>query len=270
MPNLKRNLFQLKKNLLRKARVYVNYNDDALMREWFFKHAPRLTKFKDLHRGESCFIIGNGPSLNKMDLSRLKGYHTFGLNKIYLIFKQVDLELSYHVAVNRLVIEQSLEDFRALRCPSFLSYRAARPFVGKEESRFHYLAGGGPFTFSKDIRAPLHEGYTVTFVAMQIAYYMGFEKVYLIGVDHNFQAKGEATEEQFLAEDDQNHFDPGYFKNHHWQLPDLEASELAYHLARYFYRRDGRQVFDATFEGRLNIFPKITFEEALAGAQKRT
>ncbi|MEM1218328.1 MAG: hypothetical protein AAGH79_05430, partial [Bacteroidota bacterium] len=71
---------------------------------WRRKEAPRLATFKDKHVGQDCFIIGNGPSLNKMDLSPLADYHTFGLNKIYLMEEKVDLNLSYLVSTNALVI----------------------------------------------------------------------------------------------------------------------------------------------------------------------
>ena len=267
MAPLKKTIKGLKSNLVKTARVYINYYHDPLLREWYFKQAGSLNRFKNIHPGESCFIIGNGPSLNKMDLSLLEGCFTFGLNKIYLLFDKIDFRVSYHVAVNRLVIDQSLEQFKLMDCPSFLSYRAVRPLLDGTETNFYYLATGGPFTFRKDITAPLHEGYTVTFVALQIAYYMGFQNVFLIGVDHNYAAKGQANEEQFMADDDPNHFDPGYFKNKSWQLPDLEGSELSYHMARFFYHKAGRQIYDATIGGRLEIFPKISFEEALDRAK---
>jgi hypothetical protein len=48
----------------------------------------RLAALKDVHRGERCFIIGNGPSLKKTDLSRLSGEFTFGMNRFYLLFDE--------------------------------------------------------------------------------------------------------------------------------------------------------------------------------------
>jgi len=229
---------------------------------WFFKYRNRLKTFKDKHKGEKCFIIGNGPSLNETDLSRLEGIPTFGLNKIYLILDKQRLDLTYHVAVNSLVIEQSWREFGRLNCPSFLSYLQARKFV-VDKKNFNYLYYGVPFTFREDITWPLHEGHTVTYVAMQVAYYMGFREVYLVGVDHNFKCQGDPNERQHLDGKDLNHFDPNYFKGQDWHLPDLDASETAYHLAKYFYKKDGRRIFDATIDGKLDIFPKISFDEAV-------
>lgn len=70
---------KIKKELQRRAKIWVNYHNDPIMREWHLKHAKRLERFKNIHACESCFIIGNRPSLNKMDLSLLKDHHTLVL-----------------------------------------------------------------------------------------------------------------------------------------------------------------------------------------------
>ncbi|MCK5647224.1 MAG: hypothetical protein KAH97_10610, partial [Anaerolineales bacterium] len=60
--------------------------------------------------------------------------------------------------------------------------------------------------------------------------------------------------------DDPNHFAPEYFgKGISWQLPDLEASEFAYEMARQAYDRAGRRILDATIGGNLNVFPKVDY-----------
>ena len=98
---------------------------------------------------------------------------------------------------------------------------------------------------------------------MQIAYYMGFKRVFLIGIDHNFKASGKPNEKQLLKGEDQNHIIPNYFGGKEWQLPDLEASELSFLHARFRYQRSERQIIDATVDGKLTIFPKISYKEAL-------
>jgi hypothetical protein len=260
-------LKQMLQPVKERFQIYLNYYGDPNYREWYFKHSKRLLKFKDIHKGEGCFIIGNGPSLNKMDLSPLRNYHTFGLNKIYLMFDKVDLNLSYHVAVNSLVIEQSVSEFEALRCPSFLSFMEAYKVVRHLE-HIYFLHWGGPITFQEDITRQVH-GHTVTTVALQLAYYMGFSRIFLIGVDHNYKTDGKPSEKQFLQGDDQNHFDPRYFGNKEWHLPDLEASELDYYLARFHFKRDGRLIYDATVDGKLNIFPKISYEQVFKLCSKK-
>ncbi|WP_346290805.1 6-hydroxymethylpterin diphosphokinase MptE-like protein [Sphaerothrix gracilis] len=241
---------------------YLNHFSDPVHRHWYFKEVPRLQKFKDKHKGESCFIIGNGPSLNRMDLSLLKNHHTFGLNKIYLMFDKVDLDINYHVSVNSLVIQQSTKEFESLTCPSFLSVRASHNIVCSKQNIYKIMTGV-PMSFQEDISKTVCEGYTVTYVAMQIAFYMGFRNIFLIGVDHNFAVKGKPNEQQFLKQDDPNHFSPDYFKGSQWNLPDLEASELSYRLAKFYFERDDRLIYDATLDGKLKVFPKISYEAAL-------
>ncbi len=95
---------------------------------------------------------------------------------------------------------------------------------------------------------------------MQIAYYMGFEKVILIGVDHSFETKGKPHTMVVSEGDDPNHFDPCYFgKGFRWQLPDLRTSELAYRIAKYHFENAEREILDATVDGKLQVFPKVDY-----------
>jgi hypothetical protein len=105
------------------------------------------------------------------------------------------------------------------------------------------------------------EGGTVTYTALQVAYYLGFEQVILVGVDHNYVTSGKPNATVVSEGDDPNHFHPGYFgKGFRWQLPDLVQWEEAYRLARRTYEADGRQVIDATVGGKLRIFPRVDYD----------
>ena len=236
--------------------------------EWYLNYRAKLKKFRNLYEGKDCFIIGNGPSLNKMDLERLNDFYTFGLNKIYLIFDRIKLDIDFLVAVNPFVIEQSIKEFSSLNIPKFLSYHAIKDPKSIDEHTY-FLFTNSKLDFSENILNPINEGYTVTYIALQLAYYMGFKNVFLIGVDHNYSQKGIPNEKQLLSGEDINHFDPNYFKGQEWQLADLEASEIAYTIARFYYRRSNRLIYDATVNGKLNIFPKIDFHQAIQMAQKK-
>lgn len=238
-------------------------------RKWLDTESARLGEFRNIHRGEDCFIIGNGPSLNTMQLNLLNNYYTFGLNKIFMIFERTGLKIDYHVCVNRYVLEQCRDEFSGMDCPSFVSYKHGRKLFGDNE-KFLYLGDvHSKWVFFKDITKGISQGSTVTYVAMQIAFFMGFERVFLIGVDHNFEAKGTPHKVEVLKGNDKSHFDPSYFKGLKWQLPDLEGSEKAYRLARKSFEADNRSVLDATVGGKLTVFPKISFEEALISAKKK-
>ena len=265
MSTLKNTLGRLKRNI----KFLLKHHDDSSYLRWYFNHSHRLINFKEKHRGEDCFIIGNGPSLNKMNLSVLNSFYTFGLNKIYLIFEKHPLNLSYYVTVNQLVIEQSSQEIQNLQCPCFIEHEKSQDVIGQRNNIFRLATTGRPYMFQTDITQKICEGNTVTYVALQLAYYMGFKRVFLIGVDHNFKYSGKPNEKQVLGVEDPNHFDPRYFGNQEWNLPDLEASELAFHLANFHFKRSDRTVFDATVDGKLQIFEKISFDKALSMAKPK-
>ena len=94
-----------------------------------------------------------------------------------------------------------------------------------------------------------------------MAYFLGFQEVILIGVDHNFVSKGKPNTTVVSAGDDPNHFSPAYFgKGFRWQLPDLVTSEKGYQLAKEAFESTGRKVLDATIEGKLTVFPKTDYD----------
>jgi hypothetical protein len=255
----------------RKKGVPIQYFNDTEYIDWFINCKPFLEQFKNIHDGKDCFIVGNGPSLNNTDLVKLNDYYVFGLNKIHLIFEKQPLQLSYHVTVNELVIDQTINEFKkdVYGCPSFLGYHISKQ-VDFNKERIHKLfTRTAPWSFYHSILQPIHEGYTVTYVALQLAFYMGFKNVFLVGVDHNFQQQGKPNEQQEYQGDDVNHFHPDYFKGQQWHLADLEGNEASYALAKHQFHTAGRNIYDATIGGKLNIFTKVSYEEALTKARKK-
>jgi hypothetical protein len=220
----------------------------------------QLKGYRDRHHGERCFIIGNGPSLKQMDLTYLRDEYTFGMNRIYLLFPELGFQTTYLVSVNELVLEQCAGEMRDLDLPKFITWRARRWLKDDPQTIFIDSDFTAPERFSTDLTGRIFEGFTVTFVALQLAFFMGFSEAILIGVDHNFATKGTPNTTVVSTGDDPNHFAPGYFgKGFRWQLPDLEGSERAYQLAREAYLRAGRRVLDATAGGKLTIFPKVNY-----------
>ncbi|HEX7973843.1 MAG TPA: 6-hydroxymethylpterin diphosphokinase MptE-like protein [Anaerolineales bacterium] len=235
----------------------------ATFHPWRRASIRRLAELKDIHRGQRAFIIGNGPSLKQIDLSRLRGECTFGMNRFYLAFPELGFQTTYYLSVNSLVIEQCAEDIRALPIPKFLSWRSrdliARAGPPTEDTIFLHTTYSGP-KFAEDVRGRLWESATVTYVALQLAFHMGFETVILIGVDHNYNTQGKPNTTVVSQGDDPNHFHTGYFgKGFRWQLPDLETNERGYHMARQAYQAAGRRVLDATVGGKLTVFPKVEY-----------
>ncbi len=223
------------------------------------KSIAYLAGLKDVHRDQRCFIIGNGPSLKQTDLTYLRDEYTFGMNRIYLLFPTLGFRSTYYLSVNSLVIEQCADDIRALTMPKFLSWRSRNLIQPTEDTIFLHTTYTGPL-FAKDARGRLWEGATVTYIALQLAFHMGFKQVILIGVDHSFSSQGKPNTTVVSSSDDPDHFDANYFgKGFSWQLPDLETSEHAYRMAKQVYFEEGREVLDATIGGKLTVFPKVDY-----------
>lgn len=233
----------------------------AYFHPWRRETMRKIGKLHNAHRGKRCFIIGNGPSLRNTDLSRLRNEFTIGMNRFYLAFPEIGFQTSYYISVNDLVIEQCAQDIQALKMPKFIAWRSHQYLQPGDNLYFLYTTYTGP-KFAKNIAGRLWEGATVTYSALQLAFFLGFETVILIGVDHSFATQGKPNTTVVSQGDDPNHFSPSYFgKGFRWQLPDLETSEISYALARKVYEQAGRQVLDATVDGKLTIFPKVEYRK---------
>ncbi len=261
--NLKKNLPAPVYNVLRESRDALQRAGQwpgAAFHPWRRDTIERLAALKDKHKGQRCFIIGNGPSLKQTDLSRLKGEYTLGQNRIYLAFPDLGFTTSYYLSVNDLVVEQCRDDIQNLPMPKFISWRARKWLQPRENLYFIHTTYTGE-KFAKDIRERVWEGGTVTYTSLQVAYFLGFSQVILVGVDHNYVTQGKPNETVVSQGDDPNHFHPGYFgKGFRWQLPDLVQWEEAYRLARRTYEADGRSVVDATIGGKLRVFQRVEYD----------
>ncbi len=222
----------------------------------------RINKFERKHNGERCFIVANGPSLAKTNLDLLANETTFGLNRIYLSFEKTSFRPTYYVAVNELILEQFAGEISQLGMPKFLNWNR-RSYYDADDLGICYLKSRMVISdsFQYDITRPIVVGATVTYVTLQIAFYMGFKKVILIGLDHNYSEKEIPSEtETRKVERDESHFHPQYFpKGIKWQLPDLLRSEIDFEIARKAFENDGREIVDATLSGKCHVFNKVDY-----------
>lgn len=224
----------------------------------------RLAAMRNQYVGQKAVILCNGPSLLKTDFSLLRGVQTFGLNKINLLFDKTDWRPSRIVAVNQLVLEQNAEYFNQTEIPLFLNSIASKNVRSRPNVSFLHTQLSGGVVFARDVSMSVCEGYTVTFVAMELAYHLGFRKVALVGCDHNFATKGAANKAVVSGEPDLNHFDPNYFAvGQVWQLPDLFHSEIGYLHARQTFAEAGGEIVNATEGGKLEIFRRQSLTEFL-------
>lgn len=222
-----------------------------------------LNKSMNQYNGKKAVILCNGPSLLKSDLTCLDSVFTIGLNKINLLFDKSSFRPSIIVSVNPLVINQNKDFFRNTSIPLFLAHNPAhKSGINADPTTTHLFSSGGHPMFSTDVRYSICQGATVTYAALQLAYFLGFSQVALIGCDHNFQTKGPDHKLVKSGDSDPNHFDPNYFAGGvSWHLPSIAESEESYLRARRFYGYDNRTIYNCTVGGKLEVYPRITLDQ---------
>lgn len=218
-----------------------------------------LEEFKNIHKGKRAFIACNGPSLNDIDVSKLEGEIVFGLNRGYL---KKELPITYLVVIAKPVWRQWGDELTKVNCDTLFCN-------GLEASHVCRMKFGGVGKiFQTDLTKSMFRGNTVTYVTMQIAYWMGFDKVYCIGLDHGFTYKN--TEETGFGRlvrnkgDDLNHFDPTYFGDGSVWLPyEPKPVENAFRMAKEAYQKDGRELWNCSTRTNLSnkIIPRKDFNE---------
>jgi hypothetical protein len=223
-----------------------------------------ISDLKNKLQGERCFIIGNGPSLNKTDLALLKHEYTIGLNRIYLNFDKMGFEPTFCCVVNPHVIEQFGHEIDRVNSIKFIR-KESQNHIKNHWNTFFVDSLSDKRGFNETLESlGWYEGWTVTYCAMQLAYFLGFKTVILVGVDHFFEKSGAPNKLVTADAQDPNHFHPNYFgPGVKWQYPDLARSEESYKIAKQVYARNDRTILDATIGGKLQVFRKVDYQSLL-------
>ena len=226
------------------------------------KNKKKLQQFKNIHKGKRCFIVANGPSLKKTDLTLLKNEITIGMNRIYLLEKVNGFKPTYLVSSDMPTqLKQFTKEYNEIDHIRFYNWNARKLF--DENENLIFLDARFSRRFGKDlIKERIGNSKSVAYACLHLAYYMGFEEVILIGKDHSYNTNG--INNKRLVEstgNESNHFIEGYYKKGmKWGIPDYKMEEFTYNLAKNAFEKDGRKVFDATIDGKLDVFEKVDYQ----------
>lgn len=237
--------------------------------------ATDMERFKGIHPGERCVIIGNGPSLNDLDLTKLKSEYTIGVNGIFYATDQMGFDLSYYVVEDTMVIRDNLEAIKAYPAGHKFFPTIYRDQVGEAPNVSYFMMNRGFYEpsspsfcvprFSTDPSQRLYSGQSVTIINLQLAYYMGFSEIVMIGMDFSYIVpEGSKVDGSDITSigDDPNHFHPDYFgKGKIWKDPKLDRVRANYQLAKVIYEADGRRIVNATPGGKLDLFDRVPYED---------
>lgn len=231
----------------------------------------RLTGLRNIHSGRRAVIVGNGPSLNTTDLSVLEYEVTFAFNGVFLLSADRRFWPTYYVVEDRLVAEDRAREINAFEASEKL-------YVYDQWDRLHggiYLPWVTQFEpypqFSMNVSDVAFSGWTVTFLALQLALYMGVRDVVLVGMDGTYQDPIATSSGGVLtsAASDVNHFHPDYFgPGYRFHPPDAARIGAAHALAARVFQAHGGRVRNATPGTRLQEYDVVPFNEAFGSGNE--
>lgn len=246
--------------------------------------ARRLDPFKDQFCGRRCFIVGNGPSLAKTPLHKLIGECTFAMNRIALIFDKTDWRPTFYtlvtVGMHDPTWATSVPEVVRLGTPSFVWWPLL-PYVGDypqistnvypvdcSQAKTDTNAVPPDKWWSWDIGERISKHGTSMLAALQIAVFMGFNPIYLIGADNYWKPF------DYETDIDPNHFDSSYWGKmklgakevhvneeiaHRYTHQCTTAHELAYRVTAPW----GINIYNATIGGKLEVYERVDIYDLL-------
>ncbi|RLA76452.1 MAG: hypothetical protein DRG78_18975 [Epsilonproteobacteria bacterium] len=248
----------------------------SFLEEPYSKHYDKkgILQFKDKYKNKRCFIVGNGPSLNKLDLDLLKDEFTFGVNSIFYMTERNGFRPTFYMVEDNHVIYDNLTDINNYEVPYKFFPSQYKKVIKPSSNTFFFNMNRGFYEenspnyciprFSKNCHERMYAGQSVTIMNIQLAFYMGFTQVYLIGMDFDYKIteKDEVTGHNILStkDEDENHFDPRYFgAGKKWLDPKLENVLTSYQFSKIKFERFNRKIYNATPGGKLNVFERVEF-----------
>lgn len=246
-----------------------------------FRHTPygrRMAKLRNTHPGESCFIIGNGPSLTVEDLNTLhrRGIDTFAVNRIYQIFPKTDWRPTYYVNTDAVLIRDKLTEVDKIPAKIKFTPLQNKYYLGiKVKGATHFFRNDlrekdQSEGFSLDCTEQVNTRGTVTIVCMQLAMHLGYKHIYLLGIDHNFDKIITENGEVIIDPSVKNYFIEGYDDDVASEVThNLGNTTRAYYDVRRFIDKTDVRIYNASRQTKLEAFERVTLEEALKQIEER-
>lgn len=225
------------------------------------KRYKNLRELKNIHKNQRCFIIATGPSLTMDDLKKLKDEKTFGMNSLFKVFGDMGWETSYYGVQDFMVYDKLKEGIAAMKESTIIvgdQIKKSRHHNDKWCVYPHHMLNHAitydnlTVDFSGDSFKRVYDGYTITYSLIQIAVYMGFKEIYLLGCDCNYS--DEKEKQHFVSS---GVFDPTY-------KTAGSRMQFAYKKAKEYAETNGIKINNATRGGMLEIFPRVDLDDVLA------
>ena len=252
------------------SRVVINRMTNAFEKT---EYGKEIARFKGAHKGEKCFVLGNGPSLSPKDLETLEknGIPTFAANRIFNIFDKTDWRPTYYVCEDIDVIRDIKDKVAAVECktrfmPINLKWYENYDIPGTTYFLMDYKSSyPDNYGFNMDLEHSIRCRATVTVTAIQLAIYMGFKEIYLLGVDNSFSKMIDKHGNLIVDKSINDHFDNNYSEGVEDKGFRIDTVTEAYiDIESLSDKLNSFRVYNATRGGRLEVFERVNFDELFA------
>lgn len=228
---------------------------------------PKYIKIKKLHNkyaGKRCFILCTGPSLTISDINLLRDEYTFGMNSICLLYDKTDFRPTFYGCIDEgvwLKLHENILKYDTKSTTLFIGNRQTKhdklrshwyeiPINVAYHTYDRWFKGKFWCKFSDNAYKGVYDLYSVTHFLIQIAVYMGFSRIYLLGADCTFPKNGKI------------HFAD-------YGVPDTtidtagERNICGYEKIKEYCDNHDVKVYNATRGGNLEIFERVNLENVL-------
>jgi len=218
------------------------------------ENKEKILSYKDIHKGERCFIIGASPSLAQLDLTKLNDEYTFCVNRGYKLKEKGLKHSTYYAFADKDLVENDrvMDYFPDEFCNKFFVYAGLNFPDDKYNTVYFTKSIMKNKIFTDNLTQDLTEGYSIIHHAIQIAYYMGFQEMYLAGVDLDFlNVKGHIYKE-FNSEIQRQ-------INMSVKSQSVMRKYIAY--ASDYIWQHGKMIYNVSPLNTIDFMPKIKYEE---------
>ncbi|MGD9554003.1 MAG: hypothetical protein AB7D96_03745 [Arcobacteraceae bacterium] len=236
---------------------------------------------KNMYKGKRCFIIGTAPSIKEQDLSLLKHDYVMGVSKLFYNNSYISINPSFHVyspilsyhsqCYSENTFLKMLQDMNNLipETTELFFHIGDKCFIETNNlfvhNKIHWTSYNvwNEFEQMPDFNLTnMPNIWSVSESAIQIALYLGFEEIFLVGFDHDWF--------NGLL----NYFDKNIMKHHainekefviqHGLDSELQMRRHAYIFSKYKKLYDLEQnIYNANANANtyVDTFPKVEYEK---------
>jgi len=246
---------------------------------WDFRltEGRRLRKLKNIHAGERCFIIGNGPSIRQHDLAKLRNEIVFVVNDFFMHEDYSKINPNYHCLCDvNFYRNGALDTYRCQmltdRTRDAVKFMSVylKPIVEGSKlflnHSIYYLYHRGRKVWeldriNMDITKELYIGDTlVVDYCLPLAFYMGCSTVYLIGCDCDYQvdkaadfSKGYFYDTRLVSNEGRQSVD---YLTHKW----FDHVTRSHSIAKQCFEAEGRAIYNAGIGGTLEVYERVNYD----------